>query len=410
MLASGIIGFLGLITSIIWLIVAFTKKRPKRNPAIILIICWLLMIIGCARTKETPYEDGVEAYNKHDYKQAIAKLKEVPPKDRADYAKAQEMLEKIPGEASEYWYLEALALEDRRLREAKASLEKALKWDPENKEAGELLETVTERVAERDAKKGIDAYEKEDFESAIKWLGYIPKEYEDYTKVQKLLEISEIAAYIINNGEAYYAMSDISVRSGPGIKHRKIGKLKLGDKIKGIKEKKDWISILRKREIGYVHEPLLTTDNRVARLESVPLEQGIAQIGAEIVKYQKSVVWSGGTPEYGCYTWVDRNRFLSTGNGIQRIVNKAKGNTNFIEAVIALKAVSQQRLDALFRNWRRPVYKTWAMIGRICPEGTTNAGYQTQGDIAEALVTLVEELLKSPTEEIVRVWLSYTPY
>ena len=142
---------------------------------------------------------------------------------------------------------------------------------------------------------------------------------------------------------------------------------------------------------------------KIAKLDSVSVEQGITQIGEEIDRYQTSVVWPGGTPEYGCYTWDDRSRFLS-GNGIRRIVDKAKGNGNFIEGVIAIKSLSKKRLSAFFREWRKPVYRTWAMMGRISPQGTTDAGYQTQQDIADALVTLVEELLKYSKEEIVKIW------
>jgi hypothetical protein len=142
---------------------------------------------------------------------------------------------------------------------------------------------------------------------------------------------------------------------------------------------------------------------KIAKLDSVSVEEGIAQIDEEIDRYQTSEVWPGGTPQGGCYTWDDRNRFLS-GNGIQTILNKAKGNTNFIEGVIAIKSLPKEKLSNLFREWRKPVYPTWAMQGHIGPDGTTDAGYQTQQDIADALVTLVEELLKYSKEEIVKIW------
>jgi len=142
---------------------------------------------------------------------------------------------------------------------------------------------------------------------------------------------------------------------------------------------------------------------KIAKLDSVSVEEGIAQIDEEIDAYQTNVVWPGGTPEGGCYTWDDRNRFLS-GNGIQAVINKAKGNTSLLEGVIAIKSLPKQRLSALFKEWRKPVYRTWAMNGHIGPDGTTDAGYQTQQDIANALVTLVQELLKYSKEEIVKIW------
>jgi hypothetical protein len=150
-----------------------------------------------------------------------------------------------------------------------------------------------------------------------------------------------------------------------------------------------------------------TKSEKIARLDSVSLDQGIAQIGEEIDRYQTSAVWSGGTPQYGCYTWDDRDSFLS-GNGIKTIVRKAKGNANFIEGVIAIKSLQKNRLSNLFREWRKPVYPTWAMQGHIGQDGTTDAGYQTQQDIADALVTLVEELLKYSKEEIVQIWEQYS--
>jgi len=147
----------------------------------------------------------------------------------------------------------------------------------------------------------------------------------------------------------------------------------------------------------------VTEPEKIARLDSVSVEDGIAQIGEEIDRYQTNVVWPGGTPEGGCYTWDDRNRFLS-GNGIQAVINKAKGSTNFIEGVIAIKSLPRQRLSVLFGEWRKPVYPTWAMQGHIGPDGTTDAGYQTQQDIANELVTLVQELFKYSKEEIERIW------
>lgn len=42
------VGVIGIIVSIIWLIVAFAKKRRKRNPLIGLIGCFVLLVIGGA--------------------------------------------------------------------------------------------------------------------------------------------------------------------------------------------------------------------------------------------------------------------------------------------------------------------------------------------------------------------------
>ena len=150
-------------------------------------------------------------------------------------------------------------------------------------------------------------------------------------------------------------------------------------------------------------EEIAPPARKIAKLDSVSADQGIVQIGEEIDNYQTGAVWPGGTPESGCYTSDDRSRFLSA-NGVRRIVDKAKGNGNFIEGVIAIKSLPRESLSALFREWRKPVYPTWAMQGHIGPDGTTDAGYQTQQDIADALVTLVEELLKYSKEEIVQIW------
>ncbi|MCK4307222.1 hypothetical protein KAW50_03230 [candidate division WOR-3 bacterium] len=57
-----VIGFIGIIASFVWLIVAFAKKKRKKNPLISLIGCLVLLVIGGALL---PIDDkGSETFKK----------------------------------------------------------------------------------------------------------------------------------------------------------------------------------------------------------------------------------------------------------------------------------------------------------------------------------------------------------
>ncbi|OYD16581.1 hypothetical protein CH333_03090 [candidate division WOR-3 bacterium JGI_Cruoil_03_44_89] len=316
-----LIGILGMIGSVIWLIVAAVRKRRKRNPVIALIVSFILVCVGNYEPY-IPYDEGMKAYKVHNYKSAVEDLKKVPEKDAEEYEKAQEALKNIPIEAFEYYYTQASeaweegdqttakyylekalewdpenkeakamlyeyyftqaseALKDENLDEARTNLEKALEWNTENEKVKALLVSVEKRIALRDA--GVNAelgikYYKEailttDFTRAIECLKKVPKGYKNYAKVQEFLRKCKEAIVIKEVGNIYYATGDINVRSGPGTKYHRIDKLELGNRIntiRGIEVEKGWIRILcgeKENEIGYVHKSSLAQNKEEIEL------------------------------------------------------------------------------------------------------------------------------------------------
>ncbi len=155
-------------------------------------------------------------------------------------------------------------------------------------------------------------------------------------------------------------------------------------------------------------EQVVSTRNKhiIVTLDSVSTEQGISQIREAIEKYQRQYVQPGGSPEYGCYTFVDRDHFISSGS-LEEVVNDAKGNPTFIEGMLAIKKLSAKKRAPLLETFTSIiVYPTWAMLGRVCPQGTTDAGLETQQNIASSIVGLIEELLKQSPEQIIQMWKS----
>lgn len=121
----------------------------------------------------------------------------------------------------------------------------------------------------------------------------------------------------------------------------------------------------------------------------------VEQIGKRIQYYQKQEVWSGGNEYYGCYMWTHRDKYLRQG-GAKQFVAKAKTDPKFIEGVKALRNFNKTERFSFYKKWKEPVYPTWAMIGEISNKGTTDAGYITQQEIADALVELVKDMFLHP--------------
>ena len=96
-----------------------------------------------------------------------------------------------------------------------------------------------------------------------------------------------------------------------------------------------------------------------SELDSTSLEESMITLQTEIAKYQRAAVWPGGTPEYGCYTWNDRNYFIRQGI-LQVILNQAKANYKFMGGVLSFTASKKrERLDS-YNKWSEPIFPTWA--------------------------------------------------
>ena len=115
---------------------------------------------------------------------------------------------------------------------------------------------------------------------------------------------------------------------------------------------------------------------------------------------QKSYVWPGGTPYNDCYTNRHKEKFLKE-NHVQDIRNGLMNNRKFVKSVIELnKEDPDDVADLLSKLREHRAYKTWREIGRICNEGTTEAGSQVELTINSAIVDFIEELLSTDEDKI----------
>ncbi len=144
---------------------------------------------------------------------------------------------------------------------------------------------------------------------------------------------------------------------------------------------------------------LYFTSCKSVNYEQIPgVDKNINAIGKAIAKYQRSEVWTGGNEYTGCYTSEHRRKFIQK-RAIQIMVEKAKMDPTFKKGVIALKKKSLKKQDTILELWNKPIDPTWSETGRI-GKGTTDAGQQTEIEIAEALTELVKDMLRLTDEEI----------
>lgn len=115
----------------------------------------------------------------------------------------------------------------------------------------------------------------------------------------------------------------------------------------------------------------------------------------EIIEEQqkKNVRETHGIWAHQCFTDDDLNQFIQSGQPA-KIARSLKGSKRFIAVVSALKKMPSAQRQKLLSSCRRPLRKTWAQLGRISPEGQTEAGQQAERLIADAIVGLVEQLIK----------------
>lgn len=161
-----------------------------------------------------------------------------------------------------------------------------------------------------------------------------------------------------------------------------------------------------------------TTDEAVSTIQDDVKELGlgpqIAQLGQEIADYQRAEVWRGGNPSVGCYTWEDREKFLAD-DELADITQSALQNKEFMEGIIALKSLEDTTQWRLMKKLKEPIDPTWAQMEPVSQmdsitwysynNGTTDAGQETEKDIAEALVDLIQKQLPESEKDIEKTWL-----
>lgn len=131
--------------------------------------------------------------------------------------------------------------------------------------------------------------------------------------------------------------------------------------------------------------------------DQVIVAKATDHLRAIIQKQQRlNVCKSYGEWAQECFTWVDLNEFRRTGK-LAQIAQALKGLKEIAQIVSSLEALPMSQRDSLPRTYRQPLRKTWAQLGRISPEGQTEAGQQAEMLIANAIVDMVRNHLGHPS-------------
>lgn len=93
-----------------------------------------------------------------------------------------------------------------------------------------------------------------------------------------------------------------------------------------------------------------------------------------------------------CFTWSDYDRFIRS-NRPAVVASGLKATPQFRKLVEMIKAMPKPEQDKLLGRARAAARPTWAMIGRISREGTTDAGRKAGLLLAGAITAAAEEML-----------------
>lgn len=128
-----IIGLLGIIGCVVWLIVTLFTHRRKRWPAIGIGVAVILFIVGAVLLpRPSALEMGVSRWEKQDYEGAKDRLSQID-KDHEDYDSAQKLLERLPDTAFAYYVEQAEEnLKVEEFEKAIRNCDEALRYQPDN--------------------------------------------------------------------------------------------------------------------------------------------------------------------------------------------------------------------------------------------------------------------------------------
>ena len=96
--------------------------------------------------------------------------------------------------------------------------------------------------------------------------------------------------------------------------------------------------------------------------------------------------------EYNCFTDKDYEEYHSN-ETLKKIVDKLKSDSDFLSIKNAIADLDSADQKSIYREGRKTYKKTWSEIGKIGPEGQTDAGSRAEKEIAGAIIDLLEELI-----------------
>lgn len=104
---------------------------------------------------------------------------------------------------------------------------------------------------------------------------------------------------------------------------------------------------------------------------------------------------SGGPQAHECFTWEELRHFQAV-DVPARVTSALRTDPEFLAIVDQIRKMSANDRSQLLYEASTTYKPTWAQIGRISPEGQTDAGQQAEWLLARAIANLVQELLSSP--------------
>jgi hypothetical protein len=117
--------------------------------------------------------------------------------------------------------------------------------------------------------------------------------------------------------------------------------------------------------------------------------KAVNELGKRICQEQRNVVTPGGNEWSPGFSSDDQSVFESSGR-LETIVSKVKASSTFTAGVASIRKLSASDQSRVLAAYAKPLYPTWAMNGHIGSDGTTDAGYDVEGQIATALTDAVK--------------------
>jgi exo-beta-1,3-glucanase (GH17 family) len=139
----------------------------------------------------------------------------------------------------------------------------------------------------------------------------------------------------------------------------------------------------------------MTNDDTQLNFTYTPIPgvpQAVNDLGQLICQKQRDEVTPGGTVYYPNYSDYDQLIFETTGQ-LALIVNAVKADPRFALGVASIRTLGAGTQATVYAAFAKPLYPTWAMNGYIGDDGTTNAGYAVEGQIATGLTNAVKAAL-----------------
>ena len=120
-------------------------------------------------------------------------------------------------------------------------------------------------------------------------------------------------------------------------------------------------------------------------------------------RQRKHVRKSTGELAHESFTEDDLTQFIENKTP-ERITATLKTDKSFIEVAIAIKQLPASERETLLETGRNTFRPTWAELGRIDPEGQTDAGQEADKLIAEAIVQLTQELINKSDSDLEKLY------